>query len=288
MLVALSSGTVDGARIAAARGRTVRAAHTTDGRVNSALRLVGASSAEALLDGVPAARIAGLSSAAGRRLGPQAVDLTRLYVMKVGDGAADAARRLRATPGVAFAEPDFYVSAMDTNPVPLPGWVAKSAARMPAPSASAPRAGSAGGSTGSAGATPAGGSAGALPDNFGLASSLQSYLNSSGVDVAGAYADIAARFGQIPGHGENITNVSIGDLTDQSMADSGDSYVQFFGPTTVVQDGQRYLDYPSLPLIPTYTVDQAGAVDPLGTVEGVDPNSGRGVARLFGDVAVAA
>ena len=108
----------------------MRAAHTTDGRVNSALRLVGASSAEALLDGVPAARIAGLSPAAGRRLGPQAVDLTRLYVMNAGDGAADAARRLRATPGVAFAEPDFYVSPMDTNPVPLPGWVAKSAARM--------------------------------------------------------------------------------------------------------------------------------------------------------------
>ena len=273
VLVALSSGTVDGAGIAAARGRTVRAAHTTDGRVNSTLKLVGASSAEALLDGVPAARVAELSSAAGRRLGPQAVDLTRVYVVKVGDGAADAARRLRATPGVAFAEPDFYVSAMDTNPVPLPGWVAKSAARMPAPSAPAPSAGAAGGSAGSA-ATPAGGSDGALPDNFGLASSLQSYLNSSGVDVAGAYADIAARFGQIPGQGENITNVSIGDLTDQSMADSGDSYVQYFGPTTVVQGGQRYLDYPSLPLIPTYTVDQAGAVNPLGTVEGVDPSLG--------------
>ena len=58
------------------------------------------------------------------------------------------------------------------------------------------------------------------------------------------------------------------------MAANGDSYVQFNGPTTVVENGQRYLDYPSLPLIPTYTVDPSGAVDPLGTVEGVDPNLG--------------
>ncbi|MGH3417674.1 MAG: S8 family serine peptidase, partial [Actinocrinis sp.] len=42
----------------------------------------------------------------------------------------------------------------------------------------------------------------------------------------------------------------------------------------VVQNGQRYLDYPSLPLIPTYTADDNGALDPLGSTEGQDPNLG--------------
>ncbi len=58
---------------------------------------------------------------------------------------------------------------------------------------------------------------------------------------------------------------------DQSMADAGDTWVQFFGPTTRVINGQRYLDYPSLPLIPTWTSDDRGNLDPLGTVEFVDP-----------------
>src|SRR5215831_6004345 len=104
-----------------------------------------------------------------------------------------------------------------------------------------------------------------------LPSSLQSYLNAGGVDLSGAYTDITNRLHQLPGTGEIVTNVSLGDLTDQSM---NDSYVNQFGPTTVVQNGQRYLDYPSLPMIPTYTVDPSGTVDPLGTVEGVDPNLG--------------
>ena len=77
ILVALSSGTVNGPAVAAPKGHTVRAAHTTDDRVNGMLKAVRATSAEALLDGVPTARVAQLSAAAGHRLGAHAVDLTR-------------------------------------------------------------------------------------------------------------------------------------------------------------------------------------------------------------------
>jgi hypothetical protein len=169
------------------------------------------------------------------------------YLVHVADPAR-AAATLRATPGVSFAEPDEYVSTTDTDPVPLPSWVSKAAAqRREAATASV------------------------LPSNYGLQSSLQSYLNAGGVDLAGAYADITGRLHQLPGAGEIITNVSLGDLTDRLM---NDAYVNTFGPTTVVQNGQRYLDYPSLPMIPTYTVDPSGTVDPLGSVEGVDPNLG--------------
>lgn len=113
--------------------------------------------------------------------------------------------------------------------------------------------------------------AGGLPSNYGLRTSFQAHLNAPGVDAVGAFADLARRFGQLPGQGVRITNVSIGDLTDQAMADAGDFYVQVFGPTSRVIDGQRYLDYPSLPLIPTWTSDERGRLDPLGTVEFVDP-----------------
>ena len=94
------------------------------------------------------------------------------------------------------------------------------------------------------------------------------------MDAVGAFVDLARRYGQLPGQGVRITNVSIGDLTDQAMADAGDFYVQIFGPTSRVINGQRYLDYPSLPLIPTWTSDDRGHLDPLGTVEFVDPYLG--------------
>ncbi|MER6983396.1 hypothetical protein ABT317_42185, partial [Streptomyces carpinensis] len=111
-----------------------------------------------------------------------------------------------------------------------------------------------------------------LPANQGLATSFQSYLNSGGVNAVGAFQDTATYLGALPGKGQIVTNVSLGDLTDQGMADAGDDYVRAYGPTTVLKDGRRYLDYPSLPLIPTYTSDAKGRLDPAGATEGQDPN----------------
>jgi hypothetical protein len=220
----------------AAQGHGHRAAHTTDSRVNASLRTVNATSASPLFAASDPAVISGTA---------------RLYSVHVTGSAVKAAATLRATPGVVYAEADQYVSNEDTDPVPLPAW-----AQPPGPPPAA---------------TP---SAADLPSNAGVRSSLQSYLNANGVDLMGGYADITSQLHQLPGQGEIITNVSLGDLTDQSMADNGDFYVSAFGPTTVVQNGQRYLDYPSLPIIPTYTVDPSGSLDPLGTVEHVDPNLG--------------
>ena len=255
VIVVLTSATFDGPPVGYGRNSKAQAAHTTDPRVNAALHKAGATSATPLFGGVAGQRLAALSHAAQARLGRGAVNLGSVYVVHVnGMSAALAARTLAATPGVSYAAPDEYVSTMDTDPITLPSWVTTSAA-----------GGFGGGSGQTATLTPG------LPTNFGLTSSLQSYLNANGVDLMGGYADIQQRLSQLPGTGEIITNVSLGDLTDQSMADAGDAYVAQFGPTTIVSSGQRYLDYPSLPLIPTYTVSQSGAIDPLGTVEGVDP-----------------
>jgi hypothetical protein len=115
---------------------------------------------------------------------------------------------------------------------------------------------------------------GSLPANYGLNSSLQSYLNAGGVDAVGAYQLLGDRYGQLPGAGEIVTNVSIGDLTDQSMADAGDAYVAANGPTTVLENGRRYLDLPAMPLIPTYVAQANGRLDPAGSTEGQDPELG--------------
>lgn len=255
VIVALTSAVFDGQPVAHGPVPHSQVAHTTDPHVNAALHKVGATTASPLFSGISGQNLAALSHAAQVKIGNQTVDLGTVYVVHIGGmSSTQAAQVLAKTPGVSYAEPDEYVSTMDTNPVPLPGWVA-SAAQSNSHQAAQP-------------------SASGLPTNFGLTSSMQSYLNANGVDVMGGYADIQQRLHQLPGHGEIITNVSLGDLTDQSMANAGDSYVSYFGPTTIISNGQRYLDYPSLPLIPTYTVSPTGAVDPLGSVEGVDPYLG--------------
>jgi hypothetical protein len=116
--------------------------------------------------------------------------------------------------------------------------------------------------------------AASLPANGALGSSFDSYLNAQGVDAVGMFADDAKYLKALPGAGEIVTNVSVGDLTDQSMADAGDQYVQENGPTTIIENGQRYLDIPTLPLIPTYVAGSDGSLDPTGSTEGQDPNLG--------------
>ena len=222
----------------------------SDPALDRVLREAGAQSITPLLPPGHLAALAGVGSQTGQ------LDLSRAYI--VGLGGSDplaAARRLRLAAGVRYAVPNWIVSPMSTEPHRIP--------------ASALRA-----ATHAAPAADAGLHTAALPGNAGIAQSIQSYLNANGVDALGAYAEIRTRFGQLPGAGTVITNVSLGDLTDQSMADAGDPYVRIYGPTTIVQGGQRYLDFPSLPLIPTYTVDMSGALNPLGSVEGVDPNLG--------------
>src|SRR6185437_2169754 len=113
-----------------------------------------------------------------------------------------------------------------------------------------------------------------VPGNFALASSAQSLLNRPGVDAVPAFADLA-RYRQLPGQGEIVTNVSLGTLDDASAADrpadACSSFVQAFGPTTIVAGGQRYLDWPSMPLIPTYTARGDATLDPAGEACGDDP-----------------
>ncbi|GAA4512355.1 hypothetical protein GCM10023191_077920 [Actinoallomurus oryzae] len=162
--------------------------------------------------------------------------------------------------GSAAKQATTRIQPMNTGPVKLPASVGADVKR----SARAPKATTA----------PDTGAGSGVPTNEGLTSSLQSYLNAQGVNAVGAFHDAATYLHALPGAGQTITNVSIGDLTDQSMADAGDAYVAHYGPTTVVKNGQRYLDIPSMPLIPTYVADDNAHLDATGSTEGQDPALG--------------
>lgn len=193
-------------------------------------------------------------AAAEQATGQALLDLDRAYRVQLnGADARDAAAALLALPTVEFASPAWTVAAPRTSSVAVPDAVVTSAARAAATPS-----------------VPAGGS-NALPPNYGLVANAQSHWNSPGLDAASAYHQIVDRYGELPGEGEIITTVGIGPVTsDPSGPCAGD--VDFFGPTTTVIDGQRYLDLPAMPLVPTYTADASGALDPLGEAcPGTDP-----------------
>lgn len=265
-VIAVLSGTsVTGGTLRA--GSAMRAPKTSSAVVNTALSRVGATSIQPVFSGLSAATASTLTSAARQRIGKDALSLGDIMLVHVTKGSVTSdAAALAATSGISFAEPDRYVETMDT-----PGQV------LATP-----------GSTSSTGSTSATGSAvktvkaaatplaaadvkaatpgaSVLPTNYGLQSSFDSYLNAQGVDVGGAYATLQEKYGQLPGTGETITNVSIGDLTDASM---DDPEVNTYGPTTILQDGQRYLDLPSMPLIPTYVAEPDGSLSGTASVEG--------------------
>lgn len=250
-VIAVLSGTsVTGSRLRA--GSRLLAPRTSSAVVNSALSKLGATSIQPVFSGLPAATAKTLTSAARQRIGDHALSLGDIVMVHVAkDNATVAARTLAATSGVSFAEPDRYVETMDTPGRKLASGSAKAAALKTADVKAA---------------TPG---ASALPSNYGLESSFDSYLNAQGVDVGGAYATLQQRYGQLPGAGETITNVSVGDLTDASM---NDAEVNEYGPTTIRQGGQRYLDLPAMPLIPAYVAEPDGSLSGSASVEGTgDP-----------------
>ncbi|GAA3537890.1 S8 family serine peptidase [Kribbella ginsengisoli] len=210
-----------------------RAPQTSDKTLNAKLRAAGATSLHPLFPTLSTA---------------DAPDLSRTYVVSVREkDSAAVASTLQGTSGVAYAEPDRYVNTMNAGPQSLPSY----ATETPPP--------------------PADSSSTEVPTNYAVSNSAQAFLNAGGVNAMGAFSTLQKNFGQQPGTGEIITNVSVGDLTDQSMADAGDAYVKGYGPTTVLKDGRRYLDLPSMPLIPTYVAGADGSLDPAGSTKNQDP-----------------
>jgi hypothetical protein len=234
-----------------------------------------------VLAGLGVAKLSRIDPHAGQH---QGLDMSHAFLMRVSASSVPTAvTALLRSPQVAYAEPDWTVAPMQTTPIPIPAATRQAAAtlatqlaRHPAtqsnvaasPASASDRAGGpAAGDIAARSALPA------LPTNFALQSSEQSMLNRPATDWTPAYEELEARYHQLPGAGEIITDVSVGDLDSAGIAatDPCSQYVSAYGPTTIIQNGQRYLDWPSMPLIPTWTADSAGAANPVGEVCGADP-----------------
>lgn len=233
-------------------------AYTSAPALNRVLAGLGVDSAQRLFTGT--GQLAGLHAAAQQQLGKPVLNFAAASVLHLtGSSVAAAVARLRGSADIAYAEPDWIVSTTDTPAMPVPK-SALAAARTAAASHQMARMTA----TDSPG----------VPANYDLTSSAQSMLNRPGDDVVPAFTEIA-QHGQLPGQGEIITNVSLGTLDDASAAASSTDpchfYAANYGPTTVLRSGQRYLDWPSMPLIPTYTASSRGVLDPTGETCGDDP-----------------
>jgi hypothetical protein len=226
--------------------------YTDKPALNTVLARLGVDRASRLFAGVAPQRLAALHSTAEQATGHPLLDFSRAVVLHLTAASVPAAvAGLRADADVAYAAPDWIVSTAHTPPQPAGAPAGPAPARAATPSASP-----------------------GVPQNYALTSSAQALLNRPGVDEIPAYTSIEDRYGQLPGQGETITNVSLGTLDDASAVASADDpchgFATTYGPTTEVIGGQRYLDWPSMPLIPTYTASQAGQLDATGETCGAD------------------
>jgi hypothetical protein len=236
-----------------------RPAYTSDAALNATLARIGVDQTTALLAGTPAGTIGAAQRSAGAPL-----DLSSTYLLHLtGSSVSDAVAALRANPSVAFAEPAWRVTPTNTMPVPIPAAQQRDAARQA--------------STMAAAAARHASAAYAVPTNYDLTSSAQSLLNAPADDVVPAYTQLAAGYGQLPGQGEIITNVSLGQLVSQDAVTNAKnpchSWATAYGASTVISGHQRYLDWPGMPLIPTYTATVKGHLNPTGQVCGTDDPS---------------
>jgi hypothetical protein len=224
-------------------------------RTAKAMGQLGVDHSRRMFSGTDHDRLATMRDATQHATGRTLLDFPDAYVLHLTcSSVPEAVERLRANPDVAYAAPNWTVATSRTPATPVSTGSVRAARTA----------------TSSAVTTAAG-----VPSNYALTSSAQSLLNRPATDAVPAFTALA-KHGQLPGQGEIVTNVSLGDLTDASAAadpnDTCNFYATNYGPTTIVQNGQRYLDWPSMPLIPTYTSDANGATDPTGETCGQDPN----------------
>lgn len=227
-------------------------AYTNNAAVNAVLAHLGVDRSERLFRQASQGQLHAMSENAAAVSGRPQLDISNVYELHVTAASVPkAVTLLRQSGAVVYASPAFRVATMHSLSVPVKN-ISREAAQALAVH------------------QPQHAYSSSLPSNYALQSSLQSLLNTPGLSAAAAYDEIVSQFHQLPGTGEIITNVSIGDIDDGSTGSCA-GFARYYGPTTIVQDGQHYIDWPSMPLIAAYTADQNGNLDGMGTVCQVDP-----------------
>lgn len=242
--------------------------YTSDAATNALLAKSGTDSIQRLFSSTPRGTLSAMRARAAQTFHNSSfLDIGNAYRLHVTNGAPRTIlARLKKLSSVAYASLDWTVTTMDTGPRLF------SPAELRHMSADASSVRTRAVTTASSTVQPV------LPTNYAVLSSEQSLLNATNTNSIAAFDEIERAFGQLPGQGEIITNVSLGDLDDASAVnnpnDPCNSEVSVWGPTTTIISGQRYIDWPSLPLIPTYTADSTGNLNGTGEVCAIDPALG--------------
>ena len=254
----------------AVKSKTLSAAqippYTNDASANRVMAQVGTDRVERLFRNIPISALQSMRSNAQAKAGHSLLNIAGVYRLHVtGASARNAAAQLLKLPSVAYASPDWRVGSMQSGAIPA-GANTTAHARIASTSMrfrpmAIRRMATARASD--------------VPANYAVSASAQSMLNAPSDDAAAAFDEIKTKYNQLPGQGEIITNVSLGDLDDASAASNANDpcnfYASVYGPTTIVSGGQRYIDWPSMPLIPAYTSDSSGDLSGTSEVCGVDP-----------------
>lgn len=237
-------------------GKTSTPNYTRDAATNSLLASLGVDRVDRLFGQFQRSQLQSMHAQTQARVSVPVLDFSNAYHLHFTSASMSSAlAALQASPDVAYVAPDWTVAPMHAPPVSL----------QHGDGIASVHASSTFGATG----------APQVPSNFDLASSAQSFLNRPSDDAVPAFDELQRLYHQLPGQGEIVTNVSLGDLTDASAAsDPSDpcyGFTSALGPTTQIINGQRYINWPSMPLIPTYTADANASLNGTGEVCGVDP-----------------
>jgi len=241
---------------------------TTDARTNLSLMRLGVDGSRRLFSKVDRGTLGSMRARAESHTGHPLVPFDNAFVLHVGAASvSNAVRTLRTLPTVAYVSPDLAVDSMISQRHALPPAAVQELSGLRRPLRTFGR------STKSTTVTSP-----TIPTNTAVSFNLQALLNAPGVDAVAAFDEIGQRFSQLPGAGEIITNVGLGDADDASAGlNPNDPCYDFVAggiPTTHVIGGQRYLDFPSLPLIPVWVSDENGNLSATAEVCGVDPQLG--------------
>lgn len=189
-------------------------------RVNRILAGLHATSVSHLFTNIPANKLEAARAKAMRATGRYLTDLTQMYrvtfAKSINDG--EAANRLQTSGLVWTALPDMRYKVPRHDTVTAPAGPTPVSADNAALTAST------------------------LPPNYSYATDGQSYHDAASNNLTGGVTAIAKAFGQQPGQGETITNISLGTIDDTS---------------TVLEGGQRFLEQSGFPKIPTFLSHEA-------------------------------
>jgi hypothetical protein len=192
--------------------------------INATLAGLGATSVHHLFTDIPAQKLADARARAEAATGSYVTDFTQVYQVTFASAVnpGEAANRLSQSALVSSAMPDWIYRVPGGESATL---TAEQAQQAIAAVKAAKLA-----KTG----TP---NASALPPNDAYRTDAQSYHDAASNNVTGAAAMIAKKFGQQPGQGEIVTNISLGTVDDHS---------------TVLENGHRFIVQAGYPKIPVW------------------------------------